>query len=188
VADVDDLNGAVDKVTLITLHQAKGLEFGTVFIVGAEEGLLPHFKSMDDPVQMEEERRLCYVGITRAKRKIYLVHAFRRNLMGRSTVNKASRFLQDIPRNLVSGGEIWQAAESALGSDITMAKPKTAEVPSRPVISEMKAGDRVRHAQFGEGVIVTCTFRGDDTELVVAFNGAGLKKLLLSFAKLEKIS
>jgi DNA helicase-2/ATP-dependent DNA helicase PcrA len=114
VSDVDSLRESLDKVTLITLHQAKGLEFGVVFIVGVEEGLLPHFKTFDDPIQIEEERRLCYVGITRAKQKIYLVHSFRRNLMGRSTVNKASRFLSDIPRSLISGSEIWQAAETSI--------------------------------------------------------------------------
>jgi len=188
VSDVDDLKETVDKVTLITLHQAKGLEFGVVFIVGAEEGLLPHFRSMDDALQIEEERRLAYVGITRAKRKVYLVHAFRRNLMGRSTVNKASRFLGDIPANLISGGEVWQAAESTLGSDIAMAKPKAPEVPSQAPSPELKSGDRVRHAQFGEGVVVSSVSRGDDSELVVAFSGAGVKKLLLSFAKLEKIN
>jgi DNA helicase-2/ATP-dependent DNA helicase PcrA len=188
VSDVDDLKESADKVTLITLHQAKGLEFGSVFIVGVEEGLLPHFKSLDDPLQLEEERRLCYVGITRAKRRIYLVHAFRRNLMGRSTVNKASRFLQDIPKNLVSGGEVWQAEESSLGSDVTMGRPKTPGLLSQPSSPELKAGDRVRHAQFGEGVVVTSASKGDDSELVVAFNGAGVKKLLLSFAKLEKIN
>jgi len=188
VSDVDDLKETVDKVTLITLHQAKGLEFGVVFIVGAEEGLLPHFRSMDDALQIEEERRLAYVGITRAKRKVYLVHAFRRNLMGRSTVNKASRFLGDIPANLISGGEVWQAAESTLGSDIAMAKPKAPEVPSQAPSPEVKSGDRVRHAQFGEGVVVSSVSRGDDSELVVAFSGAGVKKLLLSFAKLEKVN
>jgi DNA helicase-2/ATP-dependent DNA helicase PcrA len=188
VSDVDDLKETVDKVTLITLHQAKGLEFGVVFIVGAEEGLLPHFRSMDDALQIEEERRLAYVGITRAKRKVYLVHAFRRNLMGRSTVNKASRFLGDIPANLISGGEVWQAAESTLGSDMAMAKPKTPEAPSQAPSPELKSGDRVRHAQFGEGVVVSSVSRGDDSELVVAFSGAGVKKLLLSFAKLEKVN
>ncbi len=188
VSDVDDLNENSDKVTLITLHQAKGLEFGVVFIVGAEEGLLPHFKSMDDPFQMEEERRLCYVGITRARRRIYLVHAFRRNLMGRSTVNKASRFLQDIPRNLIAGGDFWQAAQSALGSDYLTGQIKPSELPPRPDLPELKAGDRVRHVQFGDGVIVTCTSKGDDSEVVVAFGGVGVKKLLLSFARLEKIT
>jgi DNA helicase II / ATP-dependent DNA helicase PcrA len=187
VSDVDELKESSDKVTLITLHQAKGLEFGVVFIVGAEEGLLPHFRSMDDPFQMEEERRLCYVGITRAKSRIYLVHAFRRNLMGRSTVNKVSRFLQDIPRNLIAGGDFWQAAQSSLGSDFAGGQIKASELPPRPPSPELKAGDRVHHIQFGDGVIVTCTPRGDDSEVVVAFGGAGLKKLLLSFAKLEKI-
>jgi len=93
VSDVDALDESPDVVTLITLHQAKGLEFPVVFIVGMEDNILPHFKSLDDPAQMEEERRLCYVGITRAKRRVYLVRAFRRRLMGGSAVNGPSRFL-----------------------------------------------------------------------------------------------
>jgi DNA helicase-2/ATP-dependent DNA helicase PcrA len=188
VSDVDVLKESTDKVTLITLHQAKGLEFGVVFIVGVEEGLLPHFKSLDDPYQMEEERRLCYVGITRAMRKVYLLHAFRRNLMGRSTVNKPSRFIQDIPRNLISGGEVWQAEESQIGTAYNTGQARPAEPISTPVSPELKAGDRVRHTQFGEGVIVSCTPRSGDSEVVVAFGGVGIKKLLLSFARLEKIS
>ncbi len=187
VSDVDTLKESVDKVTLITLHQAKGLEFGVVFIAGAEEGLLPHIRSFDDPLQMEEERRLCYVGITRAKSRVYLVHAFRRNLMGRSTVNKPSRFLQDIPGKLVAGGDTWQAAESKIGQDITLSQINR---PAEPVpglmTPELKTGDRVRHAHFGEGVVISCTSKGTDNEVVVAFNGVGVKKLLLSFAKLEK--
>ena len=95
VSDVDSLDPNASAVTLITLHQAKGLEYPVVFIVGMEEGLLPHFRSFDDPSQMEEERRLCYVGITRAKQKIYLVRAFRRSLIGRSQVSAPSRFLGD---------------------------------------------------------------------------------------------
>jgi len=98
VSDVDGLDETVDTVTLITLHQAKGLEFPVVFIVGMEDGILPHFKSFDDPTQMEEERRLCYVGVTRAKQKVYLVRAFRRSLMGRSGVSQPSRFLEDVPQ------------------------------------------------------------------------------------------
>ena len=187
VSDVDDLDESTNKVTLITLHQAKGLEFNNVFMVGVEEGLLPHSRSLDDPFQMEEERRLCYVGITRAKRRIYLTHAFRRTLMGHSTVNKASRFLQDIPKELIAGGEIWQAAESKWGADYMSKSTATPEnKPQSPSIV-LKAGDRVRHAIFGEGVVVSCTPRQDDTEVVTAFGGAGVKKLLLSFAKLEKV-
>ena len=188
ISDVDNFKESEDKVTLITLHQAKGLEFGVVFIAGIEEGLLPHFRSLDDPYQMEEERRLFYVGITRAKRKLYLIHAFRRNLMGRSTVNKPSRFLQDIPKNLVAGGDFWQAAQSRLGSDFTpQIKNQLPATTTRISSPQVNTGDRVRHPQFGEGVIVTCTSKKDDTEITVAFAGIGVKKLLLSFAKLEKV-
>jgi DNA helicase II / ATP-dependent DNA helicase PcrA len=189
VSDVDELKEQSDRVTLITLHQAKGLEFDIVFIVGVEEGLLPHFRTFDDPSQMEEERRLCYVGITRARKKIYLVHAFRRNLMGKSTVNKASRFLQDIPRNLVAGGDLWKAEESRIGSDfsagISPLAGRKGPVSQAP-LPDLKSGDRVHHIQFGEGVVVSCNPKGNDSEVVVAFNGVGVKKLLLSFARLEK--
>ncbi|MCR4393578.1 MAG: UvrD-helicase domain-containing protein [Dehalococcoidales bacterium] len=188
VSDVDNFKESDDKVTLITLHQAKGLEFGVVFIVGVEEGLLPHFKSLDDPYQMEEERRLCYVGITRARRKVYLVHAFRRNLMGRSTVNKPSRFLQDIPRELMTGGEIWRAEESKIGMGVVTERANAAKNIPIASLPELKSGDKVRHSQFGEGVVVSSMPRGNDYEVVVAFTGVGLKKLLQSFARLEKIS
>jgi DNA helicase-2/ATP-dependent DNA helicase PcrA len=187
VSDVDDLEESTNKVTLITLHQAKGLEFGNVFMVGVEEGLLPHIRSLDDPFQMEEERRLCYVGITRARRRIYLTHAFRRTLMGHSTVNKASRFLQDIPKSLIAGGEVWQAAESKLGSDHRTMSAIIPENKPEPPSIQLKAGDRVRHSIFGEGVVVSCTPKPGDSEVVAAFGGVGVKKLLLSFAKLEKV-
>ena len=184
VSDVDGLNETVDAVTLITLHQAKGLEFPVVFIVGMEDGILPHFKSFDDPAQMEEERRLCYVGITRAKQKVYLVRAFRRSLMGSSTVNRPSRFLNDIPQYLVSSGGWWQGEESRIAE--AMYSWNKAPAPSA-AIPELKDGDHVRHAQFGDGVVVSCQSVTDDTEVVVAFRGLGVKKLLLSFARLEKV-
>jgi len=172
VSDVDSLDEKVDAFTLITLHQAKGLEFPVVFMVGMEEGVFPHIKSFDEPSQMEEERRLCYVGMTRAKERLYLVHAFRRSLMGRSAPNPPSRFLADIPAHLVAS-----TRERA-------SEPKaTAPPPPAPV----KAGEHVRHPKFGEGIVVACTPVKDDYEAVVAFKGeAGIKKLLLSFAKLEK--
>jgi DNA helicase-2/ATP-dependent DNA helicase PcrA len=184
VADVDGLDEIVDTVTLITLHQAKGLEFPVVFIVGMEDGILPHFKSLDDPVQMEEERRLCYVGVTRAEQRVYLVHAFRRSLMGRSTVNRPSRFLEDIPQHLISGGGWWRGEESQVAP--TMYSWNKPPAPSFDGL-ELRAGDHVHHAQFGEGVVVSCQSAKDDSEVVVAFDGAGVKKLLLSFAKLEKV-
>ena len=118
VSDVDGFEEAVEAVTLITLHQAKGLEFPVVFIVGMEEGILPHIRSFDDPAQMEEERRLCYVGVTRARQRVYLVRAFRRTLMGNRRVAGASRFLQDIPRHLVSGGDLWAGEKVRLAEAI----------------------------------------------------------------------
>ncbi|MFC2041148.1 ATP-dependent helicase [Chloroflexota bacterium] len=182
VSDVDGLNESVSSVTLITLHQAKGLEFPVVFIVGMEDGILPHFRSFDDPEQMEEERRLCYVGVTRAKQKVYLVRAFRRNLMGRSMVSQPSRFLSDIPEHRISTGGWWQGEESQIKPSIY--SWNKAPTPS-PAALDLKAGEHVRHAQFGKGVVVSCQPVNGDAEVVVAFNG-GVKKLLLSFAHLEK--
>ncbi len=183
VSDVDGLDEGVGGVTLITLHQAKGLEFPVVFIVGVEEGILPHFKSLDDPAQMEEERRLCYVGITRAKQRVYLVRAFRRSRMGNSMVNKPSRFLEDIPQRLITGGGLWQGEDSQITASVySWNKPSAPKV----ITPELRAGDHVHHTQFGDGVVVSCQSVKDDKEIVVAFRGA-IKKLLLSLAKLEKI-
>jgi len=185
VSDVDGLVESVDAVTLITLHQAKGLEFPIVFIVGTEEGILPHIKSFDDAAQMEEERRLFYVGITRAKKRVYLVRAFRRTLMGSSSVKIPSRFLKDIPPHLVSGDGLWSGEEGRLSSTVYSWDNK-ASAP-RPATPGFKAGDRVRHTRFGEGVVVSCQPVRDDFEVVVAFVGAGVKKLSLNFAQLEKV-
>jgi DNA helicase-2/ATP-dependent DNA helicase PcrA len=184
VSDVDDLEEKMDTVTLITLHQAKGLEFPVVFIVGMEDGILPHFRSIDDPEQLEEERRLCYVGITRAQRRVYLVRAFRRRFMGSSTVNQPSRFFQDIPSRLLNDGGNWE------GEDRQMEVPATTwSHEGEPAYDapELKPGDHVMHGQFGEGVVVSCQLVKHDAEVVVAFDGAGVKRLLLSFARLEKM-
>jgi DNA helicase-2/ATP-dependent DNA helicase PcrA len=184
VSDVDGLDETVDAATLVTLHQAKGLEFPVVFIVGVEDGILPHFKSFADPEQMEEERRLCYVGITRAKQRVYLVYAFRRSLMGSSMVSRPSPFLEDIPHHLIASRELWQGEES----QVTPSLYSRNKAPASKVAgSELKPGDRVHHAQFGDGVVVSRRPVKDDTEVVVAFrSGVGVKKLLLSFANLEK--
>jgi DNA helicase-2/ATP-dependent DNA helicase PcrA len=198
VSDVDGLEEGVNAVTLITLHQAKGLEFPVVFIVGMEDGILPHFKSIDDPEQLEEERRLCYVGITRAEKRVYLVRAFRRSLMGGSAVNKPSRFLKDIPAHLLAGGghregEAEETPGAALAHD-EAASPRYHIPASRYTVPEpefnlpeLRAGDHVRHAQFGEGVVVSYKIVRNDAEVVVAFDGAGVKRLLQSFAKIEKV-
>ena len=176
VSDVDSYDEKSDAVTLITLHAAKGLEFPVVFIVGTEEGLLPHRRSLEDPDQMEEERRLCYVGITRAKQRLYLLRAFRRSLMGSSGPTLPSRFLFDIPAHLVAAPATERGKEA----------PRP---PTGPAKEPFNAGDHVRHAVFGDGVVVKCSpTRDDDQEVTVAFKGdAGLKRLLLSLAPLEGI-
>jgi len=183
VSDVDSLDDSIDAVTLITLHKAKGLEYPVVFIVGAEEGVLPHFRSFDDPDQMEEERRLCYVGVTRAKDRLYMVRAYRRSLMGGSNVNQPSRFLKDIPCHLICGGELWSGEESQVASRLY-----SWDTDAEPVLSipELRAGDRVRHEQFGDGIVIGYQALKDDAEVVVDFKWTGTKKLLLSFARLEK--
>jgi len=194
VSDVDGYDAMLDRVTLITLHQAKGLEFPVVFIVGVEEKLLPHIRSMDDPDQLEEERRLCYVGITRAKQRLYLLHAFRRTFMGQSAVNPPSRFLEDIPKRLITTPG-WSQREETKVSDAVYSwnrvrvdetegkKEKSLHLPS----TDLKAGDRVRHSIFGDGVVVSNKKVKSDNEVTVAFSGQGIKKLLLSLAHLEKI-
>ena len=172
-SEADELDEKKDAVTLITLHQAKGLEFPVVFIVGMEEGVLPHFKSYDDPAQMEEERRLCYVGMTRAKTRLYLINALRRRLLGGTSANPPSRFLCDIPPGLTEGAGLFE-------------EPELLPFAS-PVPIALEAGDCVRHNKFGEGVVVSCTSTRDDQEIVVAFERVGVKRLLLSLAPLEKI-
>jgi len=160
---------------LLTLHMAKGLEFPVVFMVGMEEGIFPHNRSMDDPDQMEEERRLCYVGITRAKERLYLVHAFRRTLFGQSELGQISRFIKDIPARLIKGRQLAEVAE------VTM--------EHQPVLeAQFKTGDRVRHPQFGQGMVIESAVVGGDEEVTVAFDEYwGFKRLLASFAHLEKI-
>jgi len=132
---------------------------------------------------MEEERRLCYVGVTRAKQRVYLVRAFRRTLMGSSTVNRPSRFLEDIPQHLISGGGMWQGEEKLSIQDMYSWDRVSTPVATLP---ELKAGDHVHHAQFGDGVVVSFQTVGDDAEVTVVFDGAGIKKLLMSYARLEK--
>ena len=199
MSDTDEYDERIEAVTLITLHAAKGLEFPVVFIVGMEEGLLPHIRSFDDPHQMEEERRLCYVGVTRAKDRLYLVHAFRRALMGQGSHNSPSRFLKDLPSELVHRAA--QGVEHAYQRPSAATRPRqpdwsTTAVRPEPAAAQPRAaasfaaGDHVRHLKFGEGIVVTAspTAGGADQEVTVAFKGEfGVKKLLLSFAPLEKL-
>ena len=191
VADVDSYEESEDSMTLITLHQAKGLEFPVVFIVGLEEGLLPHSRSMESEDQLEEERRLCYVGVTRAERRLYLLRAFQRGLMGRSGPTLASRFLRDIPQHLMSAGRAPQAAAARAYSQDSWGPEATPRPAPAPVVAKptLQVGDLVRHTSFGEGVVMGCfPDPSGDTQVTVQFrDGVGEKRLLLSFAPLEKI-
>ena len=203
VADTDNYEDADDSITLITLHQAKGLEFPVVFMVGMEEGLLPHSRSLDDEDQLEEERRLCYVGMTRAEKLLYLTRAFRRSIFGATRAGEGSRFLRDIPAELITSGS-GPTNGSAGGTSRSFGKPGESKGPSwntwqapTPVINRGKpesarptlsVGDSVRHNAFGEGVVTRVDVTASDTEVTIEFEGGvGQKRLLLSFAPLEKI-
>ena len=193
VSDADNAEQS-DGVTLITLHQAKGLEFPTMFMVGMEEGMLPHIRSFDDPGEMEEERRLCYVGMTRAKERLYLTRAFRRRLMGNSLPGIPSRFLADIPKELIASPEGEREVRQETRAASRTGSRALAGMLGGPVGSEggdtpigpppFDPGDRVSHATFGEGVVVSCKAVKDDYEVTVAFDGSGVKRLLHSLAKL----
>jgi len=182
VSDVDNLREETDAVTLLTLHMAKGLEFDAVFIAGLEEGILPHSRSLEEPEEMEEERRLCYVGMTRAKRRLYLIHAFRRARFGNHSPAEASRFLRDIPARLIKGREVPAPSRPRIES---RAKPSGRQGPA----GTFQPGDRVRHSQFGEGIVISSQRRGGDEEVLVAFAGQfGIKRLMAGFADLKRIS
>jgi len=198
VQDVDSYDPTADGVTLITLHAAKGLEFPYVFIVGMEEGLCPHSRSMDDESQMEEERRLVYVGITRAMRGLYLVYAYRRMLFGNTTENQPSRFLSNVPTELVVepfGRPVGRAEAVGVAARMPanggVASPfvqRAAEAP-RPAPrteQQFQPGDRVFHPAFGVGVVVTSLLARGDEEVTVAFEGKGVKKLSAAYAPLQR--
>ena len=197
VADVDSLNGDGDAVTLMTLHSAKGLEFPVVFLTGLEEGVFPHSRSLNTDSEVEEERRLCYVGMTRAREELHLVHAHRRSVYGTPNFNRRSRFLDDIPSNLldtlnVGGYQAPQARtvfQERTGS-YTVTEPVKVEAPKAPMWKPpFEIGQRVRHVKFGMGVVVSCNPIKDDVEVTVAFPGVvGVKKLVQKFAKLETVT
>jgi DNA helicase II / ATP-dependent DNA helicase PcrA len=259
VADQDQYEGGADAVTLITLHAAKGLEFPVVFIAGLEEGLFPHSRALDDEKELEEERRLAYVGITRAKRRLYLSHAWRRATWGMGQASVPSRFLLEIPASLMVGPQLDRGGEfdadapldldlvfgsrranrlntpirtgggayrqgsgrpgapaagesfrptrdlaakrdafasgapsGSLGSARSGSTSDPGVVPPRPVIPgerRYRDGDRVRHARWGDGIVVTSKLTRSDEEVVVAFRdtAVGRKTILASLANLEVV-
>jgi DNA helicase II / ATP-dependent DNA helicase PcrA len=195
VADVDELSEEVEAVTLLTLHSAKGLEYPVVFLVGLEEGLLPHSRSMDSPSEVAEERRLLYVGMTRAEQRLYLTYAFRRSWRGygNSEPSAPSRFLEDLPDEVLKRPDDRQRpgsrpswAVKSWGRDSQTTEP--APPLPRPE-AQYRTGQRVRHTHYGEGMVLESELQGRNEMVTVLFgNGIGVKKLLSGMAPMEPLS
>ena len=203
IADIDSVDPDQDYVLLMTLHSAKGLEFPRVFLVGMEDGIFPSYMSIvsDDKSDLEEERRLCYVGITRAMEDLTLTSARQRMIRGDVQYNKVSRFVREIPRELVDLGQEAQekkkivadmiAADSSLAKmKMTMAakpfKPREFKV-TKAVSLDYEVGDTVRHIKFGVGIVKDIVDGGRDYEVTVDFDKVGVKKMFAGFAKLKKL-
>ena len=220
VSDTDDIDEEESTVTLMTLHAAKGLEFPVVFLVGMEDGVFPHVRALGDPSELEEERRLAYVGITRAMQKLHLTSAWSRMMHGQTQYNPPSRFLDEIPSELINeigGTRMLRSRRDRSGGGRTYGGGGGSEIPTgrtfggggrdshsddvvesaiaaanKPTPSGaesigLNVGDDVRHSQWGEGVIVEIDGVGDKAEASVHFPSVGPKRLLLSWAPLEKI-
>lgn len=205
VSDIDDTELGEDAITLMTLHSSKGLEFPVVFLVGMEEGLFPHARTLMDEMEIEEERRLCYVGITRAKEKLFLSSTKMRTIYGNTVTYPPSRFLQEIPARLVKTikrQERFSALENFKQvSEKYSARPQKPAstfnphsfMPQKPAAAaggtgtRFNTGDRVSHSKWGEGMVVSVKDSPDGQEVKVAFAGAGVRSLLTKYAVLKKL-
>lgn len=190
VADVDNYDETQDVVVMMTLHSAKGLEFPVVFIAGMEDGIFPGYQSIMSNDELEEERRLCYVGITRAKHILHICHAFSRSLYGSTSYNQPSRFLAEIPSELIDGQFVVSTPARDSVFEKSPIQHSSVNLSSQPKPSpkcDYNAGDRVKHFKFGEGTILKATAVGNDVHLEVMFDTAGTKNLMAAYAKLKKI-
>ena len=197
--DLDKLDSGDNAVSMMTMHSAKGLEFPTVFIVGAEEGIFPGTRSMDSQEDMEEERRLAYVAITRAKENLFITHAKQRMLFGFTNRNLVSRFVKEIGKEYVEKIDSTVRDENAGGADevIVQSVPKyslkselanrKAEQSKKSVNADFSVGERVKHNVFGDGTVISVKKISNDAMLEVAFDSVGTKKLMANFAKITKI-
>jgi len=181
VSDQDTLTDEQNAPTLLTLHAAKGLEFPVVMIIGLDDGVLPHTRSMDDPDAMAEERRLFYVGITRAMKRLFLFRTFRRRIGGSSGLTDPSRFLADLPTDLVEGDHPFRNTWER--NDYTQTT-RWESTPAPTISARYRAGMRVQHPSFGEGIVQESAVRQGDEEVTVAFEDGRVKHLLASMAKL----
>ncbi len=217
VADSDQVDGDDTRVILMTLHTAKGLEYPVVFLIGAEEGIFPHIRALTEPDELEEERRLAYVGITRARERLYISHAWSRTLFGSTQYNPPSRFTEEIPAELIEsigdrlavgagrgGGRAsyrerqqWRRGddddawvthrERVVDAALRAGEQSRSPGPTGADVLALRLGDDVRHATYGEGVIVDVTGQGEKAEARVRFAGIGEKTFLLAWTPLEKV-
>jgi DNA helicase-2/ATP-dependent DNA helicase PcrA len=176
-SDVDDLDEGAGALTLMTLHNAKGLEFPGVFMTGMEDGVFPHMRTLGNPDEMEEERRLCYVGMTRAQDRLYLTSAQSRMLFGSKNYNTRSRFLDEVPTDLIE-----KAAKRNRDLATESFSPRAGVTAT-----EIVTGDRVIHDKWGMGTIREVIGSGDRAEAEVIFDGVGKKRLLLAWAPLQRV-
>ena len=199
--DIDNYDAEADSSVMMTLHSAKGLEFPVVFIAGLEEGVFPSIATMMNPDELNEERRLAYVGITRAKEKLYITKAKSRMLMGHTSYNKVSRFVNEIPPELLNytgekktfastNGFSASSSHISIGAGSKFTPNKSFNTFTKPAVKSgtvYKKGDCVFHKVFGKGMIMKTEKMGNDTMLEVAFDNAGTKTLMANFSKMEKI-
>ena len=194
VSDIDNLEEDASQVTLMTLHAAKGLEFPVVFLIGLEEGVFPLSRALMEESELEEERRLAYVGITRAEEALYLTNAFSRTLYGRTQYNRPSRFVEEIDQELLEIEGMRPTPKKtpvfAKKTAYSYKQPETAVVSSKSATggekNSWKPGDKVKHKKWGLGTVVRVSGTSKDLELDVAFPSQGVKRLLAAFAPIEK--
>jgi DNA helicase-2/ATP-dependent DNA helicase PcrA len=188
VADADEIPDGEDHggvVTLMTLHTAKGLEFPTVFLTGMEDGIFPHARTLDDPKEIEEERRLAYVGLTRAEKRLYISRAEYRLTFGTPKYNPGSRFLDEIPTTLIEWKNEARSSSSSGSSGLRRRTPTTPPPRATGKTSSamvLEVGQRVSHDTFGLGTVVALAGEGDKSEATINFGQYGEKRLLLRYA------
>jgi DNA helicase-2/ATP-dependent DNA helicase PcrA len=192
VADADQIPDGEDHggvVTMMTLHTAKGLEFPTVFLTGMEEGVFPHSRTLGDPEELQEERRLAYVGLTRARENLFITRAEYRSAWGAPNYNPPSRFLSEIPDSVIQWNEVTEKSsptKSLINRNRNFSAPKATGRSSSTTI-QLAVGERVSHDTFGLGTVVLVTGEGDRAEATIDFGSFGEKRLLLRYAPVEKL-
>lgn len=195
VSDVDDFESSDSKVTLMTLHAAKGLEFPVVFLTGLDEGLFPHSRTLLDPAQVEEERRLAYVGITRAERQLYVTNAITRTMYGRISAYMPSRFLAEIPPQLMEDYHRKSAMPQSRTTAVPgkqrvsiLTKPVASSLPKKHAVTDTFAkGDKVRHKIWGIGTVLDVIGEGPNMQMKIQFPTKGVRQVVVKYAPLEKI-